>query len=257
MNKILFERIKELSGVDFSASKDRDFPSKGFAEGLGTDEVVLFDEREKYRIEGQTHDMVSHAIKHVISLDRSLVDSVVTKVKNILKNQENIIIRNFYGKPIAVGEEAVKRLNLNNIINTFDRLHDKMINKYPLHDIEKKLIPLMNLLTNRYQKEISKFGDNLDIDRSFFSDIKLKDKMKEGRVVRFQSTNSHGKSYYYYFNYIDNTIMVREALGSGREGKILTMFVIDELNPSTGKSMRYISNLRDLSPRAKRILGFT
>ena len=117
--------INELS---FKNSSDQDYP-EGMENG-----VLMFNPTDSYIRQGDTHGIISHAIKHMKEFNSGYFNSIVNKIKGFLKNKRMY----FY-------KEGGTIQSINNpttfpdsvIANTMDRINDKVVQAKSLESDEK------------------------------------------------------------------------------------------------------------------------
>lgn len=123
----------------FLTSPDDDQP--------GSKQYVVFNEIENYLLEGQTHGKLSHAIKHYEEFDKAGMNEILSAALIYLQSINTIYLKNIKGELIASGQQAVNKITLNAVHNTFDLINDKIMKDITLasEEVELKnqyLIPL-------------------------------------------------------------------------------------------------------------------
>lgn len=145
--------------IRFAKGRDNDFFDNKFA-------IITFNKGDinKYKVEGRTAGIWSHACKHLDEIDSKFVDNVVQQVKRTLisyveqDNHPKAYEFNFFadGKNKVAGDPLtlIKQAPRASIINFLDLVNDK----YQIHDdlapIEKKMIKFLNVLGKKYGQYI-------------------------------------------------------------------------------------------------------
>lgn len=150
--------FKFLNELDFVKSKDKDWPSK-------SNSVILFDKGDTYKLKGKTHGLASHAIKHLEEFRPSVVNNIINQLYNYITGQ-NFYILSKKSKKIIKGRSISK----NQIINTLDRVNDKIINNQPLTKEEEHITQFVNKLKDSYEQHIINFIENTtNVDKYTYS----------------------------------------------------------------------------------------
>ncbi|MFW5895492.1 MAG: hypothetical protein ACOCT9_01990, partial [archaeon] len=76
---------KFLNEINFETSKDRDYPAD-------TNSVIVFNKKDNYKIKGKTHNITSHAIKHLHEFDKSFYDNIIDQAKQYVSNTNFFIL---------------------------------------------------------------------------------------------------------------------------------------------------------------------
>ena len=138
--KLLYKKLN-LNEISFTNSPDEDNP--------GNKQIVVFKEDDKYDIQGNTHGALSHAIKHFGEFDANVLNNELNGAINYIKTLKNVILKNVNGVVIASGDNAKKQLTVNAVLNTFDFINDKVINKQELNteetEIKNKFLDKLNV----------------------------------------------------------------------------------------------------------------
>lgn len=152
--------ITYLNELNFVKSKDRDWPTK-------TNTVILFDKNDQYKIKGKTHGLTSHAIKHLNEFDPSFFDKVIKQAYDYISKQEFYILSKKTKK--VSKRESISR---NQVINTLDRINDKIINNQQLTNEEKNISKFIEDIKIRYEQHIDKFTNNTtNIDNYSYQEL--------------------------------------------------------------------------------------
>ena len=168
----------------FHKSKDEDAP--------GNKQVVVFDDSEKYTEEGDTHGELSHAIKHYGEFYPDKLNAILNDALNFIKAKSDILLNSTKtNEPVATGEQAKKQINTGSILNTFDLINDKILNKQELTTDEKEIQDkYLNKLNAEYDALVKEYLEKaVDIEGKSQEEIKSlidaksKIKFKEGESV--------------------------------------------------------------------------
>ena len=142
-----------IEAIRFSKGRDNDFFDNQFA-------IVTFNKGDinKYKVEGRTAGLWSHACKHLDEIDKQFVDNIVQQVKRTLidyieqDNHPKAYEFNYFnnnkkkvsGDPLTL----IKQASRASIINFLDLVNDK----YQLKPHRSILLP-----SPKYFNKISKF----------------------------------------------------------------------------------------------------
>jgi hypothetical protein len=174
-------RIKRISGEkNFISSKDIDQP--------GNWTYICFDEDEKYEIEGNTHGLLSHAIKHYSKFNKEKVNDILDRTKEYLNELEGLIIlKTVKNKTLCYNKDAKKLMNLRTILNTFDLINDKIMNGYELYPQEKEIYDkFMTELIDAYSSLINEYLKKA-VDVRNKKSQELIELMQKGEKLRFRA----------------------------------------------------------------------
>tara|TARA_Y100000310_G_scaffold308486_1_gene351627 strand:- start:845 stop:1870 length:1026 start_codon:yes stop_codon:yes gene_type:complete len=226
LRKIIREHSRLLNEVPFHDSADEDRPGKK--------QTVVFDEEESYEVEGETHGVESHAIKHYAEFEPGQVQSAVEKAVSMIQGADDVHIIDKGGNVVQSGDEAKKQANVNSMLNAFDLINDKQQNNEPLNDTESELAPILQGLTKAYEEEIDSYlSGATEIDG--IDDVEeLKGILDAGTVVKFTGAYK-GKPATYYLD-PSNTGLVAE-----KDGVISTLFRIDKRGNDLKKVAGYFA----------------
>jgi len=170
---------KFLNELQFISSKDRDYPVK-------SNSVIIFDENDNYKVKGKTHNESSHAIKHLFEFDKNFYDKVIYDVKRYIQNKNFYTLNkkgNINPKPDTIG--------YNIIINTLDRINDKIVNNQTLTTEEQYLSKYIDMLTKRYISVI----DNMLSDSVNVDNMSLERIMGISKPIIFTSSDTSQTKY--------------------------------------------------------------
>jgi hypothetical protein len=115
-----------LTELLFNTGKDQDWPSKN------SDGVLVFDKNDQYRVEGKTHDGISHAIKHMVDIFPSEVDGILSQFSSFLNTmKEEFWLQSKGGEITHTFNNADGKgvsVDRGTLLNTLDRINDKVKN---------------------------------------------------------------------------------------------------------------------------------
>lgn len=124
-----------------------------------SDYIFVFSEKVKYKIEGFSHGINSHAIKHLIEFDKPFVDSIINDIKKLLIAYNGDIFINYRGQKdqnLEKVEDITKMFNNRSLLDTLDYINDKEFNNEKMIDIEKKLLIIVHKIGNKYLEFVEK-----------------------------------------------------------------------------------------------------
>lgn len=190
--------LNYLTELSFKMGRDSDYPE---GRGFG---VHLFSHDEDYQMEGKTHGLMSHAIKHLEQYEPQYV-SLVT-VNAIKKLKEFKVIMKSSGE----------------MINTFDMIQDKIVNKEKLLPEEESMIPFMEMISKKYEKIVEGFIKNaVDVDQTL--DPTKIEKAISTVGIKYTAEQNDGKVKH-ILNMKEFTLIVLDTNGTVR-----TMFELDHI----------------------------
>jgi hypothetical protein len=126
---LIFEDVE--TKLKFNQGKDQDWP-------YSSEQVIVFNPNDQYKLEGSTHNDISHALKHLSDFKPATAKSLLNKLRSFLEaNARKIIVKNKSG-------ETVKNFNTDQILNeetilyaTLDRVNDKVVTGGELNYLEE------------------------------------------------------------------------------------------------------------------------
>ena len=179
-----------LEALKFKTGKDDDFFFDNYA-------IITFGKNDidRYKVEGRTAGLWSHACKHLDEVDKQFVDNVVAQVKRTLiqyvedDNHPKTYEVNYFnrdGNKVTGSEkDLVARASRASIINFLDMVNDKVQLDKTLAPIESKMVKYLKSLGNRYGEIIEqKIEQAVDIDKIESIDDKKK-AIDESNVITF------------------------------------------------------------------------
>ena len=235
-----FLRMQKLAGIitenqylnGFYNGPDEDTP--------GNKQVVVFKEDDKYNIQGNTHGELSHAIKHFGEFEPDILNNALNNAIEYIKTTPNPILKNINGDDIATGDNAKKQLTPNNILNTFDFINDKIINKQELTPEEKEIEnKFLTKLNNEYNKLIQNYiNDGVDINN--MNEDEIKQLIKSNKKIKFNASYKENKNEYI----LDPSTT---GLLSKQGNNVFTLFRIDKRGNNMDKVAAYLNRVLKIS----------
>jgi hypothetical protein len=217
---------KLLLELNFNDSPDEDLP--------GGKRTIIFTKNDSYpSSQGNTHGLLSHAIKHYLEFQPEYVNGLLEKIANIIRQEagELYMVDNS-GNVVLDGDKAKKEINNNVILNTLDMIQDKVKNTKTLSDIEKKIHTYTEEMAKKYQELVSqKMNSSVDIDAN---QNVADDAIKNNKIVKFKG-NYSGKDFDYYLDPKDSSLVASDG------DSVSTLFRIDKKGNSLDKMSGYFS----------------
>lgn len=212
----------------FLTSPDDDQP--------GSKQFVVFNESENYHLEGQTHGKLSHAIKHYEEFDKAGMNEILSAALIYLQSINTIHLKNIKGELIASGQQAVNKITLNAVHNTFDLINDKIMKGITLvsEEVELKnqyLIPL----EEKYDTLIASYlTDHVHVHD--ITEKKLNLLYSSGKRINFEGIYEDAL-YRYILDFSTSGLLVQSLEEKG----ICTLFRIDKQGNSLGEIKTYFA----------------
>lgn len=212
----------------FLTSPDDDQP--------GSKQFVVFNESENYHLEGQTHGKLSHAIKHYEEFDKAGMNEILSAALIYLQSINTIHLKNIKGELIASGQQAVNKITLNAVHNTFDLINDKIMKGITLvsEEVELKnqyLIPL----EEKYDILIASYlTDHVHVQHITENELNLL--YDSGRRINFEGIYEEA-----FYNYILDFSTSGMLVQSVAEKGICTLFRIDKQGNCLNEIKTYFS----------------
>lgn len=165
---------------------DEDWPG-------GIHRVLVFNENDKYRIKGKTHNLRSNTIRYLMQFQRNKFNKALRNILKLIKHEHGMYMLNKTHSIMAAGIDAYKLVKQPNyrpaLINTMDFIHDKDRLNQPLSNIELQILDIVNTLIPIYIKEVKAFqtkGVNIDT----MSTEQLQNIIETGAIIRFSASNN-------------------------------------------------------------------
>jgi len=189
-----FKDLLEES-IRFAKGKDDDFYYKNYA-------IVTFTpgDLKKYKVEGKTAGLWSHACKHLSEIDPGFVNNIIRQVKQTIekyvedenhpKNYE-LNLQDQNGKEVSGSEKTLlSRITNASIINFLDLVNDKYQLRQELTPIEKKMVKFLDALGTKYGEFIENvLKKAVDVDQ-FKHDEEKENAIKKNRYIAFTVVNN-------------------------------------------------------------------
>jgi len=202
----------------------------------GSKQFVVFNESENYLLEGQTHGKLSHAIKHYEEFDKVGMNEILSAALIYLQSINTIHLKNIKGELIASGQQAVNKITLNAVHNTFDLINDKIMKGITLvsEEVELKtqyLIPL----EEKYDALIASYlTDHLPVQEVTENELNLL--YASGKRIYFEGIYEEAL-YNYILDFSTSGMLVQSAAEKG----ICTLFRIDKQGNCLNEIKTYFS----------------
>jgi len=203
----------------------------------GSKQFVVFNESENYLLEGQTHGKLSHAIKHYEEFDKEGMNEILSKALVYLQSINTIHLKNIKGELIASGHQAVNKITLNAVHNTFDLINDKIMKGITLVSEEEELkTQYLIPLEEKYDALIASYlTDHLPVHD--LSENELNSLHASGKRINFE-----GKYDDALFSYILDFRTSGLLVQSADEKGICTLFRIDKQGNCLDEIKSYFSS---------------
>jgi hypothetical protein len=227
----------------FLTSPDDDQP--------GSKQYVVFNEVENYHLEGQTHGKLSHAIKHYEEFDKAGMNEILSAALVYLQSIHKIHLKNIKGELIASGHQAVNKITLNAVHNTFDLINDKIMKGITLvsEEVELRtqyLIPL----EEKYDALIASYlTDHMHVQDITENELNLL--YSSGKRINFEGIYDDAL-YSYILDFSTSGMLVQSAAEKG----ICTLFRIDKQGNCLNEIKDYFfGNVEITNPVLKRFFS--
>lgn len=214
----------------FNAGKDRDWPTRA-------KQVLVFSPNDKYEVEGNTHDGISHAIKHAHEFFPGEVDALLQQFSAALQ-PKTTAAKTMSGATVSDPSKVSSYMHDTGVLlNTLDRINDKVKTGASLtaaetvgHKAAEKMFTLYNKVAD------SVISGSVPVDG--VKDVgQLVALVSSGKPIRFTASFRGHKGHVYVFDH------KTRALASLRDnGDLNTLF---KLTP--GKNVgAYVSSLGEI-----------
>jgi len=240
---IKLKSLLQLNEFDFKPARDQ--------KPYDREQTISFDPNDKAVIDKNllSHDLASHAIKHLEEFDPSLISSLLIKFKDYIKNLEykQIHVLSPNGFEQDINDKLLKpgfnkkgiELYLNRLLdkevllNTLDRINDKVVKKEELTEEENYLLHLIKTLTDNYSKLLEN-NLNKSIDINNLPLDAIKNVWKSGKTIRFNAVSPEGRWEILYINPNDKGMVVTDSVNT-----VLTFYKINRKFDSSAKDIKY------------------
>ncbi|MFY7669195.1 MAG: hypothetical protein ACOVQG_10645 [Crocinitomicaceae bacterium] len=212
----------------FLTSHDDDQP--------GSKQFLVFNESENYHLEGQTHGKLSHAIKHYEEFDKVGMNEILSAALIYLQSINTIYLKNIKGELIASGQQAVNKITLNAVHNTFDLINDKIMKGIALVSEEEELkTQYLIPLEEKYDSLIASYlTDHLPVQDVTENELNLL--YASGKRIYFEGIYEEAL-YNYILDFSTSGMLVQSAAEKG----ICTLFRIDKQGNCLNEIKTYFS----------------
>ena len=263
---ISFSQFLE-EAIRFAKGKDNDYFFRNYA-------IITFNKGDisKYKVEGNTAGLWSHACKHLNQIDWPFVQNIVKQVKQTLiqyvkeDNHPRSYEFNMFSKDKKKVDGDPKKLIAKapyaSIINFLDMINDKVMLKHQLAPIEEKCVKYLEALGDRYGHFIEQIiAKSEDVDKIERDQDKIK-MLETSNFICFNTRNDNSDVYNKIFLDVANNLMVIKTGPSvntcyqlGRGGLSRKEFfknVIEHpmrergfLKPATARAMHEVAGIQD------------
>lgn len=171
-----------LHELVFNNGKDSDWPIDGGG-------VAVFSPNDNYRVEGKTHDGVSHAIKHAAEFFPAQVTAILSKIKDEFANAAVAVKTDDGIGDITDPQKVSSYLEMNSTLtNTLDGINDKVRNNKPLTAIEKKGYAAALEIYHLYKTLADSIDDSsVDVDNAASTE-EIQSLVVAGKPIKFSGT---------------------------------------------------------------------
>jgi hypothetical protein len=213
----------------FLTSPDDDQP--------GNKQYVVFNDAENYQLEGHTHGKLSHAIKHYEEFDKAGMDEILNSALDYLKSSNSIYLKTIKGEIIASGQQALNKITLNAVHNTFDLINDKIMKGFTLvHEEEILKTNFLIPLEKKYDALIATYiTDHVQV--SSLTEEELQLVYVSGKRLNFEGLYDEAL-YNYILDFSTSGLLVQLP----EEKSICTLFRIDKQGNCLNEIKVYFSN---------------
>lgn len=135
--------------------------------------VILFSKDDNYSLEGKTHGLLSHSIKHLREFNPSLVKTLLHKTISILLKYKNSLF--FYKKGTGFITSGYPKITDSIVLTTLDAIQDKIQLKKSLSPIEKEI---SNEVLNQFEMEYKKIVDQIMANGVDITNLSVEDIIK-------------------------------------------------------------------------------
>ena len=219
-----------MERINFARANDADFPAT-------TDTgIIVFSEEayKKYKVEGKTHGVESHAIKHLMEFEPKYVKQVIASCRNflidLLDKDKELDIR-YYKSPTQVSKNKPKRIvssaSDGAFLNMLDLINDMKVKRQKLNPTENKMLKYINQLSQKYEEIIEKKLKNV-VNLDDLSLDQIQGVLREKNSVVMFEIFDRGMAKTVYVDLRDDAMIIASP------DYIRTMFVMDE------PAMRYV-----------------
>ena len=154
-----------------------------------------------------------------------------------LKSSHSIYLKTIKGELIASGHQAVNKITLNAVHNTFDLINDKIMKGIELaHEEENLRINFLMPLEEKYDALIAAYiNDHVEVER--LTETQLQHTIVSGRRINFEGLYEE-VLYSYILDFSTSGLLVQLAV----DKSICTLFRIDKQGNCLNEIKLYLSN---------------
>lgn len=268
---------KYLVELNWRNSNDIDFPAKGYSsdnarqfdvDGLNLRQLksarMLYikssnfnpieDPFSTYNVEGETHGLESHALKHMIEFAPEQTLSVMESIKQRIIDDglEVYLYISNDSVPVQISAQSIQPGDL---VNTLDRINDSIINNEPVSFIEQQLYTTYFLpLAQSYDAMGDYIVNNAtDVSDASYQDVNALVKyLLTSPIIKFNGLYGNTINTYYYD--MTNTALV-SAKGPNNTGAgpFATIFRITKKfrEESPKQALRHFKQGKSTTPDAQ------
>jgi len=214
----------------FCNSPDYDYPASDKTK------FVVFSENENYKLSGNTHGIMSHALKHYRDFEPEIMQVYIEKITILIKKASDVYIMDYRGEIIAHDKDAKHSITHDMVYITMDLINDKIMEGKPLMDIEKQIQYYLNEISKKYFELLCDYIDNaIEVEKV----ENIQAFAQKGDILKFEGVFDNYR-YYYYINFNNSGII---AQWQEDTRMINTFFRIDKKSSSLLRIARYVSNI--------------
>jgi hypothetical protein len=212
-------RKLSLFEILFNTGKDIDWPARE------SKLVIVFSPNDTYKVQGNTHEAISHAIKHADEFFPEKVKQLLEGYRELLKKYPgNLFIKTTSDKLIASGKKSLPYLDSGDeiLLNTLDRINDKIQNGIQLtHTLEQRAQEISELLEADYSGLLNKvIGTAVAVDE--VTDKEVLENLVHQSPIKFSGEYRGHKHDFIYDNKLRAIISFRD------DGSVNTFFKIND-----------------------------
>ena len=240
LRHIVLEVVSGILSENFSKVSDSDFPAED------TTKFVVFNADETYEVKGNTHGLLSHAIKHLAEFSASDVDRVLMQVIHRIDKEQEIYMKD--GHAIIMRGDGVKHaLNRHIILNTADRINDKFENRDRLERVEADIIGLLKPLGQKYEQLAKAISTGVPrIDQK--TPAEIVSMLRSGDRIAFGVQGSHGLATYYLHPKTTGLVITNGS-------EITTFFKIVKKSDSIKEACKYLLRKPNSTIQSKSVIA--
>lgn len=157
--------------MEWKKGKDVDFPGDSYF-------VVFFKPNDVYKVEGQTHGLASHAIKHLHEIKPGIESLITRQFNKLIANQKELWLNS---KPTES-----RQFTFDVVLNTLDHINDKAENRKEMLPIEREILKqVIQPMADVYNKWTEDFVDGATKITSDFTVEEIKQLIRKGTTISF------------------------------------------------------------------------